>query len=108
MDSKESIFASLWPSLKGNFKINLTHSFFCSFSIPPGTYRTSEALGVSETTSFTLHGEGAELIAENFTLNINVLSNSNFSVVGPMTLDADPFGFTQARIATDYLPSPAA
>lgn len=52
---------------------------------------------ISGTTNFTLHGKGAELIAENYTLNINVLSNTNFSMVGPMTLDADPFGFNQAR-----------
>lgn len=60
---------------------------------------------ISGTTNFTLHGKGAELIAENYTLNINVLSNTNFSMVGPMILDADPFGFNQARayFCTDLL-----
>ena len=70
----------------------------CSFTIPTGTYRTSQAIVISDTSNFTLHGKGAELIAENFTLNINVLSNNNFSMVGPTTLDADPFGFTQASL----------
>ena len=67
----------------------------CSYRIPPGTYRTSQSIGIFKSTNFTLFGNGAELIAENGSVNLDIFNNTNFVLQGPLVLDGVTLGFTQ-------------
>lgn len=67
----------------------------CRFTISPGTYRLNDQITIEGTTNFTLEASGVELIVENMTLHFGLFHNENLALEGPVTLDADPVGFTQ-------------
>ena len=75
-----------------------TQSGQTSYTIPTGVYRISNNIVIANTRNFTLVGNGAEIIVEKEITHFRLLSNTNLTIQGPLTLDGDPFGFTQGTI----------
>lgn len=67
----------------------------CSYVIDEGVYRIDKPLSIEDTTDFVLNIDNAELISELGGNHFEIFNNTNFTLQGPVYLDADPFGFTQ-------------
>ena len=69
-----------------------------NYTIAPGVYRLAQPLVLLGTQDLTLNAAGVELISDQGIVHFRLLNNTNLQVRGPITLDADPFGFSQGTI----------
>lgn len=67
-------------------------------------YRIESPIVIQNTTNFELEADNVEIISENAGNMFHIFENTNFTLRGPLYLDADPFGFTQVNLKSPSNP----
>ncbi len=71
------------------------------YTFPPGVYRFtgSRPFNFSKKSNFAVHAAGCTFVMENLTGELFLIQDcSQMAIVGPLTLDADPLRFSQAKV----------
>jgi len=73
-----------------------------SYTFAPGVYRFSNGsrkINLYLKSNFTLIASGCTFIQENITAELFFVANStNISIIGPLTIESDPLGYSQAKV----------
>ena len=72
-----------------------------SYTFPPGVYRFtgSRPFSFSNKSDFAVRAAGCTFVMENLTGELFLMQDcSHMAIVGPLTLDADPLRFSQAKV----------
>ncbi|MEI7502032.1 MAG: T9SS type A sorting domain-containing protein [Paludibacter sp.] len=73
-----------------------------SYTFAPGVYRFSNGsrmINLDSRSNFTLNASGCTFIQENLTGELFWIANAtNISIIGPLTIESDPLGYSQAKV----------